>query len=396
MNPVPCWLLSGLTESNRWWSALLRLERSVAAVEGDSHAAYVNLYRSLLAAGHDSVAAALAAELQYGQLPVSHRALAGGSLRQALELDLQRLNQLGAVNWQHAAGVESGLPLPALEGLAPEAGPDDTGLTGLLAAGEADADKLLAIWGRQGQGRLARGHAWRWRDGQLLAIPAPAQASFGELYGLESQLAELRRATERWLAGSGRLNMLLYGPRGSGKSTAARALLSSYARDGLRMIEAAPAELDRLPELLEQLRDSPLRFILFVDDLSFGSDAAAWQQLKTLLEGTLQEVPDNVVVLATSNRRRLVRQQFSDRPDPLDDDANAWDTEDEKLALADRFGLVINFPPADQRRYLEIVARLAAQRGLDPTSLSEAAVLFARRGNGMSGRTARQFVDSLD
>ncbi len=395
MNHVSCWLLSGLAEDNHWWSALVRLERSVAAAEADPQVAYLNLYRSLLAAGHDSVPAALADELLYGQLPVSHRALGGGSLRQALELDLERLNQLAASNWQHLAGVESGQPLPALEGLAPGKDSDDTGLTELLAAGKAGSGDLLAIWERQGQGLLAKGRAWRWSGGELLPIPTPAEASFGSLYGLETQLAELRRATERWLAGSARLNILLYGPRGSGKSTAARALLKRYAQDGLRMIEAAPAELDRLPELLEQLRDSPLKFVLFVDDLSFGADPAAFQQLKTLLEGTLQEVPDNLVVLATSNRRRLVRQKFSDRPDPLDDDANAWDTLDEKLALGDRFGLVINFPPADQRRYLEIVERLAAERGLDPGGLSEAAVLFARRGNGMSGRTARQFVDSL-
>lgn len=395
MNSVSCWLLSGLTENNPWWSALLRLERSVAAADGESQAAYVNLYRGLLEGGHDSVAAAMAHELLFGQLPVSHAQLEAGSLRQALELDLQRLNGLAAVDWQLVAGKEAGRSLPPLAGLAPAAEGDGTGLADALAMGTASAGELLGIWHRQGQGRLAKGRAWRWSDGGLQAIPSPAEADFGSLYGLESQLAELRRATERWMAGATRLNMLLYGPRGSGKSTAARALLGSYARDGLRMIEAAPAELDRLPELLEQLRDSPLKFILFVDDLSFGADPDAWQQLKTLLEGTLQEVPDNLVVLATSNRRRLVKQQFSDRPDPLDDDANAWDTQDEKLALADRFGLVINFPSADQRRYLEIVGRLAGERGLEPAGLNEAAILFARRGNGMSGRTARQFVDSL-
>lgn len=396
MNPVCCWLLSGLDEDNRWWLALLELERSVAANDGTALTAYLNLYRSLVASGHDSVASALAGELLYGKLPVSHAALETGSLRQAYELDLQRLNQLANVNWQQVAGSQLGQPLPALKGLARTADPEAAGLADLLEAGRTGVHDLLAIWSRQGQGSLAEGRAWRWRDGQLDPIPSPARASFESLHGLEAQLTELRRATERWLEGGSRLNMLLYGPRGSGKSTAARALLHSYARDGLRMIEAAPAELDRLPDLLELLRESPLKFVLFVDDLSFGTDAGAWQQLKTLLEGTLQAVPDNLVVLATSNRRRLVKQQFSDRPDPLDDDANAWDTQDEKLALADRFGLVINFPAADQRRYLDIVARLAKERGLDAAELAEEAMLFARRGNGMSGRSAQQFIDSVD
>src|SRR5699024_10675561 len=98
MNSVSCWLLSGLSENNPWWSALLRLERSVAAADGESQAAYVNLYRGLLEGGHDSVAAAMAHELLFGQLPVSHAQLEAGSLRQALELDLQRLNGLAAVD----------------------------------------------------------------------------------------------------------------------------------------------------------------------------------------------------------------------------------------------------------------------------------------------------------
>ncbi|HLR46648.1 MAG TPA: DUF815 domain-containing protein, partial [Deinococcales bacterium] len=104
--------------------------------------------------------------------------------------------------------------------------------------------------------------------------------------------------------------------------------------------------------------------------------------------------PANVLLLATTNRRTLVPQRFSDRPDPLDDDANAWDTQDEKLALADRFGLVVTFPSADQRRYLHIVAALARERGLADAGLEAEALLFARRHNGFSGRTARQFIDS--
>lgn len=390
-----CWLLDGLNSQNEWWTALLALERSLAAEDGETLPAYTRLYRGLLAAGHDSVSAACAAELLYGHMPAGYRDLCEGSLRHALELDLQRLNQLASVRWQQLATGQLGQQLPALSGLARGVKPVVADLAAKLADGTATPEDLFAVYGRQGQGWLARSDAWRWQSGWLEAIAEPAQEDFSELYGLGKQIGQLRHATEKWLSGGSRLNTLLYGPRGSGKSTAARSLLSGYAGQGLRMIEAAPRELERLPQLLERLRGSPLKFVLFVDDLSFGTDAGAWQQLKTLLEGTLQAIPDNLLVLATTNRRRLVGQRFSDRPDPLDDDANAWDTLDEKMALADRFGLVIDFPSADQRRYLQIVSELARARNLDAAELEADALLFARRGNGMSGRTARHFIDSL-
>lgn len=391
-----CWLLDGLNGQNEWWTALLTLERSLSAADGETLPAYTGLYRGLLAAGHDSVPAACAAELLYGQMPVGHELLEQGSLRQALELDLQRLSRLASVRWQQLAASQLGQQLPALTGLARDVKPVVSELAAKLADGSVTASYLLTVYAAQGQGWLARSEAWRWRSGWLEAIADPAREDFAGLYGLEKQTGQLRQATERWLAGGSGLNTLLYGPRGSGKSTAARSLLTQYSGQGLRMIEAAPRELERLPELLERLRGSPLKFVLFVDDLSFGADASAWQQLKTLLEGTLQAIPSNLLVLATTNRRRLVSQRFSDRPDPLDDDANAWDTLDEKMALADRFGLVISFPTADQRRYLQIVGELARARGLDLRELEADALLFARRGNGMSGRTARHFIDSLN
>jgi uncharacterized protein len=117
----------------------------------------------------------------------------------------------------------------------------------------------------------------------------------------------------------------------------------------------APKDLIALPEVIETVRFHPHRFVIFVDDLNFEAGDNAYGPLKTLLEGSLTERPDNVLVYATSNRRHLVREHFSDRPDPLSDDVHAWDTHNERLALSDRFGLTITFPDATQQRYLDIV-----------------------------------------
>jgi hypothetical protein len=142
------------------------------------------------------------------------------------------------------------------------------------------------------------------------------------------------------------------------------------------------------------IRLRPHCYILFVDDLSFEQGDNSYHQLKTLLEGSLTARPDNVLIYATSNRRHLVKEQFSDRPDPLNDDVHGWDTHHERLALSDRFGLTITFPDASQQRYLEIVKGLVNFENLEIENLDERAIRFAEWGNGYSGRTAQQFVDS--
>ncbi len=394
MNNQSGWLLTGLKD-RPWWQAVMALERTLAGAGGDVVASYAQLFRSLAATGHASLAEALAAELLHGELPVDVELLQDGASRQALQLDLDRVSELAACDWQQQTVSLAGQQLPGLHGLA--SGPDATvsELARSLAGGSATVEQLLAIYRKQGQGQLARGRAWRLLGSRLEQVANPVPDEFSGLHGLDTQLSELRAAVEPWLAGRARLHLLLYGPRGSGKSTAARSLLKEYGDVGLRMVEVPPQELPGLAAILKELAASPLKFVLFVDDLGFGRDDSGWQQLKTLLDGTLQALPQNVMVLATSNRRSLVSQRHADRPDPLDDDAAAWDTLDERMALADRFGLVITFPASDQRRYLAIIAELAAARGLDSSGLREAALLFARRGNGMSGRTARQFVDSL-
>ncbi len=385
------WLLCGLGQDNPWWTALLKLELSLNDDRAAAPAAYQRLWRALATHGHTSLPAAFAAELLYGRLTTSAASSRQGSAAAALQLDLQLLNRLAATDWHGLAGAQ----LPPLTGLAAEPAPAVQQVAAALAAGSLSAEQLHSIWAEQGQGWLARALAWHWDGEQLEDVAAPVSGPLSALYGLESQTGRLRETVTAWLDGGSAQNILLYGSRGSGKSTAARALLHEYADRGLRMIELSARGFTGLAGLLRQLADSPLRFVLFADDLGFSRDDGVWQQLKSVLDGTLRAIPDNVIVLATTNRRTLVAARFSDRPDPLDDDANAWDTAEEKLALADRFGVVITFPAADQRRFLQTVAGLARERGLDPAELQEAALLFSRRAGGHSGRTARQFIDSL-
>lgn len=263
----------------------------------------------------------------------------------------------------------------------------------------ANAVEVLAAYYRQfGTGLFARYRAFRWQQGQLRGIAHPDPVQLTELVGYESQKDTLVKNTEFLLAGSPALHVLLYGSRGTGKSSLVKGLLNKYSERGLRLIEVAKSDLKDLPEIVEQLRNVPQKFIIFVDDLSFEEDDDAFKALKVVLEGSVTARAQNVVVYATSNRRHLVREFFEDRPRPRDgDEVHAWDTVQEKLSFSDRFGLTLTFEPANQDTYLNIVRHLAAQAGisLPQEDLDYRALQWATRHNGRSGRTARQFVDFL-
>jgi hypothetical protein len=249
-----------------------------------------------------------------------------------------------------------------------------------------------------GSGLFATYYACRWQTGQLVGIACPDPIQLETLVGYETQKETLIKNTEALLAGYPALHVLLYGSRGSGKSSLIKALLHAYRHQGLRVIEVAKADLQALPEIIDRLRDVPQKFIVFVDDLSFEEDDDAYKALKVVLEGNLTARPQNVVVYATSNRRHLIREFFGDRPRPSDaDEIHTWDTLQEKLSFSDRFGLTLTFNPADQSTYLEIVRHLAQQAGvqIEPQDLEFRALQWATRHNGRSGRTARQFVDFL-
>ncbi|MHC5741351.1 MAG: ATP-binding protein [Nostoc sp.] len=262
-----------------------------------------------------------------------------------------------------------------------------------------DAVEELAAYYRQcGSGLFAEYRALRWQSGQFLGIRYSDPVKLSALVGYESQKDALLKNTEFLLSGEMALHVLLYGSRGSGKSSLVKSLLNEYSNRSLRLLEVAKSDLKELPEIVEHLRGVSQKFIIFVDDLSFEEDDDAFKALKVVLEGNLTARPQNVVVYATSNRRHLIREFFVDRPTPKDnEEIHAWDTMQEKLSFSDRFGLTLTFEPANQKTYLKIVQHLVAQAEINITQedLEFQALQWATRHNGRSGRTARQFVDFL-
>ncbi len=384
-----------------WAQALERLSgavlgRNAAEVE----AVYAELYAALSEAGHADLYEAAAVGLLYGESGLAKVASAAElpeGLRAGAQRDLSSLLNLLRRDWQSEVGEILGETVPPLEQLSTGVSKDIWDFSRTLRKADANTvlGELLAAYRKNGTGDLARFPAFRWSSGALYGVRHPAWAEAERLVGLEGQLERLHANTKAFLAGHGAQHTLLYGPRGSGKSTALRSLGGRYAEAGLRFVEVVPKNLGELPTILETLRGRPHFYLLFVDDLSFEAGSRAYGPLKSLLEGSLGGRPENALVYATSNRRHLVTERFSDRPDPLNDDVHAWDTQHERLALSDRFGLVLTFPDATQRRYLEIVRRLAEPDGLKDADLDAKAVRFAEWGNGYSGRTAQQFVEAL-
>ncbi len=318
---------------------------------------------------------------------------------------LQGLFELGAETLLHK--VESAVP--TLDGIwVPWTNPGNNvesprhTIARKLSAAEdwgACTQLLAGHFARHGAGPFGRNAAFLWKGGRLRAIARPDTIGLADLVAYEREREPLIRNTKRFLAGLPAHHALLYGLPGTGKSSTVKAVLNEYAGEGLRLVEVKKDDLAGLPNVLEALRGRGVRFVLFVDDLSFEEHEVGYKALKALLEGSVEEPPENVRLYATSNRRNLIRETFSERGDgSTGDDVHARDTMQEKLSLAARFGLRLTFPSPDQARYLEIVDGLARKRGLEISAedLRERALLWDRWHAGRSGRTARQFVDELE
>ena len=265
----------------------------------------------------------------------------------------------------------------------------------------AVAEELAGFFYANGAGLFGRFRAFRWaRDaeqGHLDGIAEPDPIRLQELIGYDRERSQLIENTEQFLDGYAANNVLLYGERGTGKSSTIKALLHAYGDRGLRIVEVPKHLLADFPAILAAVRGRRERFVVFVDDLSFEEHESIYKELKAVLEGGLEARPENVVVYATSNRRHLVVERFSDHDAPADSEIHTMDTVQEKLSLSDRFGLRLFFMSPDQRKYLGIVHGLAAQRNLSiaPEDLERRALQWATWQNGRSGRTARQFIDHL-
>ncbi|MEQ4313373.1 ATP-binding protein [Pseudomonas syringae] len=248
---------------------------------------------------------------------------------------------------------------------------------------------LAARWVREG------------RSGYLMPLQVSLDTRLTDLIGVDRQCDQLGRNTRQFIAGMPANHALLWGSRGTGKSSLIRALLAEYAPAGLRLIEIERDHLGDLPRVVEQLQALPQRFVLFCDDLSFESGEGDYRVLKSVLDGSLEQAPDNVLLYATSNRRHLVPEKESDNVNwqHVDGELHPSEAVEDKIALSDRFGLWLSFYPFTQEHYLNVVehwiTQLAHKAGLQwqrDEPLEKAAIRWATARGNRNGRCAYQFA----
>ena len=255
-----------------------------------------------------------------------------------------------------------------------------------------DGAALASYYRAQGYGFFAQSSAFAVRDdGQVSPITHPDTIRLRDLPGYERQKQQILKNTLAFLDGREANNILLYGDKGTGKSSTVKAVVNEYAERGLKIIEMSPRHITCFPKIFAETLRSPFKFIVFLDDLSFSREDDNFAALKAFIEGGLAGKPANLVIYATSNRRHLIRESFADREG---DEVRVRDSLETVTSLSDRFGLEITFSVPDRDEYLYIVDQLAAESGVDlpGEQLHLLAERFALRRNGRSPRTARQFI----
>jgi hypothetical protein len=237
---------------------------------------------------------------------------------------------------------------------------------------------------------------WRQHKHKLRAVKAIDPIRLQDLIGIERQKTELVSNTRRFLAGKPANNALLWGARGTGKSSLIKALLNEFSTEGLRLVEVFKNDLANLPAIVDKIRKRPYRFIIYCDDFSFEANEHSYVALKTILEGSIERKPDNVLLYATSNRRHLLPeyQRENQESQMIDGELHYSDAVEEKIALSDRFGLWLSFYQTSWEGYLQIVDSYFPDYPGDRAALHEAAKRFSMSRASRSGRTAKQFYNA--
>jgi len=248
-------------------------------------------------------------------------------------------------------------------------------------------------------------HAANWRRGPFAGtmepVPSVEAIHLDDLLGIEPQKQILEENTRQFLAGLPANNALLWGTRGTGKSSVVRALLHAYADQGLRIIQVDKDDLVSLPAIGDAVKGQPYRFIVFSDDLSFETTDASYKVLKSALDGAVYALPENVLIYVTSNRRHLVAEYASDNRGAMmvEGEVHHGEAVEEKISLSGRFGLWVGFHPFSQELYVDVVRRwgekLAAQHGVAlawTKGAQDEAILWSQRKGDRSGRIAWQFA----
>lgn len=255
--------------------------------------------------------------------------------------------------------------------------------------------KRIENIGIYGCGIFADSTMFIYRNNEIIPVKSPDNQRLDMLFGYERERNEVVENTLALVTGKKAQNVLLYGDAGTGKSSTVKAVVNEFSTMGLRLVEITKEQLRELPHLIDRLSSNPLKFIIFIDDLTFTSGEDCFGALKASLEGSVSARTDNIAIYATSNRRHLVKESFSDREG---DDVHRNDTMQELLSLSSRFGLRVNFSRPDKKNYTAIAKELAKAQGIEisENELEIKAEQFAiSSGNGRSPRTARQFINQL-
>lgn len=257
------------------------------------------------------------------------------------------------------------------------------------------ADKLKDYYGEYGCGLFEKYEAFVWDDETLIGVKNYDKITFDQLIGYERQKEALIENTEFFLKGYRANNVLLYGDRGTGKSSCVKALLNQFKDSKLKLISLNKNHIKQLYKIIESIADRGCKFIIFIDDLSFEDTEIGYKHFKSMIDGGIESQPPNILIYVTSNRRNLIKEIWRDRGD--DGEVHGNDGMQERLSLADRFGLSISFTSPDKETYLNIVRGIAEQEKLlvDGSLLIEEALRWDIRQKGRSGRAARQFINYI-
>lgn len=254
-------------------------------------------------------------------------------------------------------------------------------------------EAIINFYKTKGLAEMAVYKAFRVDNGVLKPIKNVLDITFDSLIGYDEQKRLLRENTEYFLSGKPYNNVLLYGDSGTGKSTSIKALLQTYSNAGLRIIEVYKHQMEEISKIINKLKSRPYYYVIYMDDLSFEEDEVEYKYLKSIIEGGIEPKPNNVVVYATSNRRHLIKESFSDNATIMDD-LHRNETQAEKLSLAYRFGLQIYYGSLSPKQFRAMVIELAKINNIkvDTDLLVKEASAWELTYGSLSGRCAQQFI----
>lgn len=322
------------------------------------------------------------------------------NIRMIAAREAEELKKLYHLEWDrvgtifHETGISVCCMKKAKDNRTPTGHRDRVRLALEAVTNEKTAESLANYYSEYGCGIFERYQAFVWDEG-FVGVRNYDKITFDQLIGYRKQKEALIENTRFFLKGYPANNVLLHGDRGTGKSSCVKALLNKFNDSKLKLISLNKNHVDQLYRIIESIADRGCKFIIFIDDLSFDDTEIGYKHFKSVIEGGIEAQPSNVLIYVTSNRRHIIKETWSDRGDSGEVHSN--DGLQERLSLADRFGLSITFTAPDKEGYLEIVKGIAEQEHIliEEKVLIEEALRWDVRQKGRSGRAARQFINYI-